>query len=318
MTVPTIGRTLRLGTRGSALAMTQSGLVADALAKVMVDPPDGSIAGSVELVRISTAGDRSKAPVTELGSTGVFVSALRDALLAGDIDLAVHSYKDLPTAAADGLVIAAIPGRADPRDALVSADGGGLATLPSGASVGTGAPRRAAQLLAARPDLKLQPIRGNIDTRMRNVTEGRLDAVVLAMAGLARLGIGDGLTAPIPYDVMLPAPAQGALAVECRVEDAELVALLARLDDPATRAAVTAERALMATLEAGCSAPLGALGDLTQDDTLVLRGVVASPDGSAVVRREVTGSITDAERLGHGLASDLLSAGVSDLLGSSR
>jgi hydroxymethylbilane synthase len=315
MSVPTIGRTLRLGTRGSALALTQSGLVADAMAKTIAE---GGGSGSVELVRVSTAGDRSKAPVTKIGSTGVFVSALRDALLAGDIDLAVHSYKDLPTAPADGLVIAAVPGRADPRDALVSHDGGGLATLPTGARVGTGSLRRAAQLLAARPDVAVEPIRGNVDTRMRQVTEGPLDAVVLAAAGLDRLGIGDGLSARLPYDVMLPAPAQGALAVECRAEDAELIALLAHLDDAAVRAAVTAERALMATLEAGCSAPLGALGDLTQDDTLVLRGVVASADGTTVVRREVTGSITDAERLGHGLATDLLSAGVSDLLGSSR
>ncbi|HEX3816467.1 MAG TPA: hydroxymethylbilane synthase [Mycobacteriales bacterium] len=305
MSVPTMRPTLRLGTRASTLAKIQSGLVADA------------ISGSVELIEISTTGDRSRAPVTELGGTGVFVSALRDALLAGDIDLAVHSYKDLPTAPAPGLTLAAVPEREDPRDALVARDGLRLDELPTGARVGTGAPRRVAQLRAARPDLELVAIRGNVDTRLRMVTEGRLDAVVVAMAGLSRLGRTNVVTEPLDPTLLLPAPAQGALAIECRDDDLDLVARLTELDHPASRAAVTAERALLATLEAGCSAPLGALAE-NKDDTLVLRGVVASLDGTTAVRREATGSITDAARLGHGLATELLAAGVSDLLGSSR
>ena len=305
MSVPTMRRALRLGTRGSALALTQSGLVADA------------IDGPVEVVRISTAGDRSRAPVTSFGGTGVFVSALREALLAGEIDLAVHSYKDLPTAPAEGLRLAAVPDRADPRDALVARDGLTLAELPAGATVGTGAPRRVAQLRAVRPDLELVPIRGNVDTRLGKVRGGELDAVVVAAAGLDRLGLGDAVTELLDPTVMLPAPAQGALAVECRADDTELAQRLAALDHPASRAAAAAERALLATLEAGCSAPLGALAEY-KDDTLVLRGVVAAFDGSSAVRREVTGSITDAERLGRGLATEFLAAGVSDLLGSSR
>jgi hydroxymethylbilane synthase len=295
---------LRLGTRASTLAKIQSGLVADA------------IGGPVELVEISTAGDRSRAPITTLGSTGVFVSALRDALLAGEIDLAVHSYKDLPTAPADGLSLAAVPQREDPRDALVARDGLRLADLPAGARVGTGAARRVSQLRAARPDLELVPIRGNVDTRLRMVTEGRLDAVVVAAAGLVRLGLTDRVTELLDPTVLLPAPAQGALAVECRDDDSELTARLAELNHPASRAAVIAERAMLATLEAGCSAPLGALAE-HKDDTLVLRGVVASLDGTSAIRREATGSITDAARLGHGLATALLAAGASDLLGSS-
>jgi hydroxymethylbilane synthase len=295
-------QTIRLGTRGSALALTQSGLVADA------------IDAQVELVRIKTVGDRSTASIESLGSTGVFVSALRDALQAGDIDLAVHSYKDLPTAPADGLVIAAVPKRADHRDALIARDGLTFAELPAGSTVGTGALRRVSQLRNVRPDLEYVPIRGNVDTRVRKVAEGRLDAVVLAAAGLDRLGRADEITELLDPDLVTPAPAQGALAVECKPD---LVELLGRLDDPESRAAVTAERAMLATLESGCHAPIGAHAEV-HDDKLVLRGMAAAPDGSAVVRREATGSITDAERIGIGLAAELLSAGVADLLGSSR
>ena len=303
MTVSIMNETLRLGTRGSALARAQSGLVADA------------IDGSVELVLISTAGDRSSAPVESIGGTGVFVSALRDALLAGEIDLAVHSYKDLPTAPADGLVIAAVPERADARDALIARDGLGLAELPAGSRVGTGAPRRMAQLRAARPDLEFVPIRGNVDTRLRKVSEGELDAVVLAAAGLDRLGRSGEITELLDPAVVTPAPAQGALAVECRVGD--MVELLSPLDHPQSRATVAAERAMLAKLESGCHAPIGGFAQI-HNDNLVLRGMAAALDGSVVVRREATGSITDAERLGHGLATELLAAGVSDLLGSSR
>lgn len=296
-------RTIRLGTRGSALAIAQSGLVADA-----IDAP-------VDLVRIKTDGDRSSAPITSFGTTGVFVSALRDALLAGDVDVAVHSYKDLPTEPAEGLVIAAVPERADHRDALVARDGLTFAALPAGSTVGTGALRRVAQLRHVRPDLEYVPIRGNVDTRVRKVTDGALDAVVVAAAGLERLGRAAEITELLDPDLVTPAPAQGALAVECRA--GELRDLLSRLDHVPSRGAVTAERAMLATLESGCHAPIGAHA-YVQDDKLVLRGMAAAPDGSAVVRREATGSITDAERIGIGLAAELLSAGVADLLGSSR
>jgi hydroxymethylbilane synthase len=312
-------RAVRLGTRASALARAQSGLVADALS--------GSTGGPVELVEITTAGDRSTRAVAELGGTGVFVSALRDALLAGDIDLAVHSYKDLPTAPAPGLVLAAVPAREDPRDVLVARDGARLDDLPAGARIGTGAPRRMAQLRAYRRDLDVVPVRGNVDTRVGKVADGTLDAVVLARAGLARLGRMDAVTEVLDPDRLLPAPAQGALAIECRADDTALRSALAALEHPEARATVTAERALLAALEAGCSAPVGALAILDAAEAadpvrprtaLVLRGIVAAIDGSAVVRLSTTGTITDAEEVGRRLAADLLAAGVSNLLGSSR
>ncbi|GAA2520919.1 hydroxymethylbilane synthase [Pilimelia columellifera] len=308
---------LRLGTRGSALARTQSQHVADALRAATGRP--------VELVEIVTAGDRSAAPVEQLG-VGVFVSALRDALLAKEIDFAVHSYKDLPTAPADGLVIAATPVRQDPRDALVARDGLHLSELPPGSTVGTGAVRRIAQLHALGHQLDVRPIRGNVDSRLRKVTDGELDAVVLARAGLARIGRLDAITETLDPMLMLPAPAQGALAVECRDGDGdrELVRLLAHLDDADTRLTVAAERALLAALEAGCSAPVAALAVLAEDEDgaleLYLRGAVISLDGVRDVRlsRSARLSITDpettAESIGRELAADLLEAGADDLL----
>jgi hydroxymethylbilane synthase len=302
--------TLRLGTRGSALALAQSQLVADALERELGRP--------VELVRIETAGDRSSAPVQQLG-VGVFVSALRDALAAKDIDIAVHSYKDLPTAPFESLVIAAVPQRADSRDALVARDGLHLAELPVGATVGTGALRRIAQLNALGMGLQVTPIRGNVDTRLRKVASGELDAVVLASAGLARLGRLAEATELLDPMLMLPAPAQGALAVECRIDDTELVEALAALDHLATRAAVTAERSLLATLEAGCSAPVAALAELAEGDDggeeIYLRGAVISPDGSHAVKLSRTGTLADAEDIGRLLAADLLDAGADTVLG---
>jgi hydroxymethylbilane synthase len=301
-------RPIRLGTRGSALAVAQSQQVADALRAASGRP--------VELVEVVTTGDRSAAPVQRLG-VGVFVSALRDALTAGDIDVAVHSYKDLPTEPAPGLVIAAVPERADPRDVLVAADGVGLAKLPAGARIGTGAPRRMAQLNALGAGLTCVPIRGNVDTRLRKIQTGELDAVVVAAAGLQRLGRLTEVTEFLDPDVVLPAPAQGALAVECRVTDAELTATVGALDHPATRAAVLAERALLAALEAGCTAPVGGYATVT-DGVLSLRGVVVTLDGSTSIRRLGTGTPADAESVGRRLAAELLDAGADSLLESAR
>jgi hydroxymethylbilane synthase len=302
-------RALRLGTRGSALATAQSGLVATAITE--------RSGRGVELVEITTAGDLSSAPITQLGGTGVFVSALRDALLAGEIDVAVHSFKDLPTAPADGLTIGAVPPREDPRDVLVARDGLTLAQLPAGARVGTGAPRRVAQLNALKAGLVCVPIRGNVDTRLRKVTSGELDAVVLAHAGLTRLDRAAEVTDVLDPQVVLPAPAQGALAVECRSDDTAMVALLGALDDPATRAAVVAERALLGALEAGCSAPVGALAEIHLTDVHLQGGVIAL-DGSAVLRLTASGPLDDADAIGRRLAADLLDAGATTLMGSTR
>ena len=302
---------IRLGTRGSALALAQSGTVADAVR---------ALGHEVELVEIVTPGDRSAAPVAQLG-VGVFVSALRDALLAKEIDFAVHSFKDLPTAPADGLHIAAVPGRADARDALVARDGLGLAELGPGARIGTGAVRRIAQLNALGRGLVPVPIRGNVDTRLRKVADGELDAVVLARAGIDRLGRGAEITETLDPLLMLPAPAQGALAVECRTDDDELLALLAKLDEPFTRAAVTAERILLAELEAGCSAPVGALAEVAEGDDgpeIYLRGAVFSPDGSQTIRLSRTGTLADPAEVGRALARDLRDEGADQVMGESQ
>jgi len=303
---------LRLGTRGSALARAQSSTVAAAL---------GELGRKVELVEISTAGDRSSEAIATLGGTGVFVSALRDALLAGEIDLAVHSYKDLPTAPAAELAIAAVPRREDPRDVLVARDGLTLAGLVVGATVGTGSPRRIAQLHALGYGLVPVPIRGNVDTRLGKVVAGEVDAVVLARAGLARLDRLDAVTETLDPLQMLPAPAQGALAVECRAGDSELRVLLATLDHQDTRAAVTAERALLAALEAGCTAPVGALAEVADGEDgleLFLRGSVTAVDGSDAVRLSATGPVNTAESIGRRLAAELIADGASELLGSTR
>jgi hydroxymethylbilane synthase len=298
---------VKLGTRGSALALAQAGLVARALAERTGEP--------VELVRITTSGDTSHAPVAQLG-VGVFVSALRDALLAKEIDVAVHSYKDLPTAPADGITVAAVPTREDPRDALVARDGLTLGELPPGSRVGTGSPRRAAQLRALGLGLEVLPVRGNVDTRLGKVASGEFDAVVLALAGLRRIGRDGEVTEILDPIQVLPAPAQGALAVECRASDDAAAELVAALDDAETRACVAAERALLVALEAGCSAPVGGLADVVDDDgpQIFLRGSVTAVDGSAAVRLSGTGPLTDAEGVGRRLAAELLADGAAQLM----
>ncbi|MEU6122262.1 hydroxymethylbilane synthase [Streptomyces sp. NPDC047123] len=312
-------RAFRLGTRRSKLAMTQSGHVADAVRELTGRP--------VELVEITTYGDTSREHLAQIGGTGVFVAALREALARGEVDFAVHSLKDLPTAQPAELTLAAVPEREDPRDALIARDGLTFADLPEGARVGTGSPRRMAQLNAyARSHgmtIETVPIRGNVDTRIGYVHQGELDAVVLAAAGLNRVGRADEVTDFLSVDTVLPAPGQGALAIECAAHNASLAATLAELDDPYTRAAVTAERALLAALEAGCSAPVGALADLLADGQIVkemrLRGVVGTTDGSSLVQLSTTGPVpeteTQAMALGRELAAEMLAKGAAGLMG---
>ncbi len=305
--------TLRLGTRASQLATTQSQAVADAIT--------AASGVRVELVHISTEGDRSSAAIAQLGGTGVFVTAIRQALLEGTVDVAVHSYKDLPTLPEPGLTIAAVPPREDPRDALVARDGRTLGELPAGAKVGTGAPRRVAQLRALGLGLEVVPIRGNVDTRMARVVPGDLDAVVLARAGLSRLGRLGAITETLDPLQVLPAPAQGALAEACRSDDERTRQVLAALDDAGTRACVVAERTTLAALEAGCSAPVAAYAELAEAEDgleLFLRASVTALDGSDGVRNSITGPPSEAERLGRELAAELLDRGAAELMAASR
>ncbi|WP_420121461.1 hydroxymethylbilane synthase [Nakamurella sp.] len=298
---------LRVGTRGSALALAQSGMVADRIA---------GIAGcSVKLVRIRTEGDVNTGPLATIGGTGVFVTGVRAALLEGRVDVVVHSYKDLPTAPADGISLSAVPARENPFDALCARNRLTLGELPPGSTVGTGSPRRAAQLRTHRPDLQIVAIRGNVDTRLRKVTDGELDAVVLAAAGLNRLGRSDAISQILDTEVMLPAPAQGALAVETRAgAPAWFTAAVRALDDPAARAAVLAERVLLRDLEAGCSAPVGAFGQVTAD-TLTLQAVVVAPSGADEFRVRRGGPVAADGELGPAAAADLLDRGAAQLLG---
>jgi len=301
---------IRVGTRASLLARTQSGLVADGLRE--------ALGRDVALVEVSTEGDRSSAPLASLGGAGVFVGALRQALLRGDVDVAVHSLKDLPTADEDGIVLAAVPGREDPRDVVVARDGLTLGELPAGARVGTGSLRRAAQLRALGLGLDVVGLRGNVDTRIGKVTGGELDAVLLARAGLARIGRLDEVTEVLDPIQMLPAPGQGALAVECRSGDPLAEQVRAAADDPRTRAAVTAERVLLAELEAGCSAPVGALAEVADGEhgeELWLSAVVLSVDGMVAIRRSGSAGVDAAAQLGRALAAQMLDEGAGSLLG---
>ncbi len=330
-------RVLRLGSRRSPMAVAQSGGVARLIT--------GRTGWPVEIVGLTSPGDMSRENLAQIGGTGVFVSSLREALLAGEVDFAVHSLKDLPTASPAGITLAAIPERDDPRDALVGRDGAKLADLPAGARIGTGSPRRAAQLSLLRADVTCVPIRGNASTRLARVRDGELDAVVLAYAGLARIGCTDLVTEIFGTEDMLPAPGQGALAVECRAGDGELIKLLAAADHPATRAGVSAERALLAALEAGCSAPVGAFASVGADPgRLCLDGVVLgiSPGETApgtlatlgstgvlpprgldvypgsemiVVREHGEADAAAPERLGRDLAARMLARGAARLPG---
>ena len=289
-----------IGTRGSHLATTQSGHVRDALEEV---------GHPAELQIVTTSGDLSQAPVERIG-VGVFTSALRDALFTGEVDIAVHSFKDLPTAD-EPRAHMVVPARADSREALIARDGLTLAELPQGARVGTSAPRRISQLKAIRPDLDIRPLRGNIERRMSYVENGELDAIILAYAGLVRGGYGDRPTEVFDPQVFMPAPAQGALAVECRTDDAAARAAIDKLADASATAESTAERSVLATLEAGCTAPVAATA-VRNGDTVALRAGVFALDGSRQLVEEAEG--TDPAELGRRVAEALLERGAAALM----
>lgn len=300
--------TLRIGTRQSRLALWQTNHIA---AQLMAAWP----AVACETVPFVTEGDKTQGagiPLPEVGGKGLFTAELEAALRAGDIDLAVHSLKDLPVANAAGLTLGAITARADAADVLVARAGLTLGSLPQGAIIGTGSRRRAAQLLALRPDLDVRPIRGNVETRIRKVLEdGLFEATILAAAGVARLGLDGVVSERLPLDQMLPAPGQGALAVQCRADDTAALALLEPLDDGATRQAVTAERAFLAGLGGGCSAPVAALGRVV-NGRITLQGLVAALDGRQMVR--VRGEGNDGWTLGRELAAEAMSQGAAAIL----
>jgi hydroxymethylbilane synthase len=300
--------TLRIGTRASTLALTQTGMVADDLAD--------ATGVKTEIVRITTHGDRSNEPLSRAGGTGLFTGALRDALLADECDVIVHSLKDLPTAAHDRIVVAAIPAREDPRDALCARDGLTLEQLPAGARVGTGSPRRMAQLRSKRPDIEVVDIRGNVETRLGKVTSGELDAVILAAAGLNRIGRTDVVTEFLDADRWPTAPGQGALAVEVRRGEEHLVAAL---DHRETRAAVEAEREVLALLEAGCSAPVGARA-VVDAGLLLLSASVYSIDGATTLTSSHATSWPEddgdpSREVAASVARELIDAGAAGLTG---
>jgi hydroxymethylbilane synthase len=303
-------RPLRLGTRGSPLALAQAGWIARQLRAQSGRP--------TVLLTVATPGDESTAPIERLGTTGVFTTTLRQELLRGTVDIVVHSCKDLPTAPVPGLQVAAFPAREDPRDALIWPGGTSLDALPRGARVGTGSPRRAALLRSAGRQLQVVPMRGNVDTRLRKLAAGEVDALVLAMAGLSRLGLLDGAVTPLDPSLLMPAPAQGVLAIECRADDSVTAEQLRILDHAPTRAAATAERGFLAELDAGCTAPVGALAELSAETgtepALRMSGLIAAPDGSSVIRAHTTGVAGDGAALGRRLAQMLLEHGGAALL----
>jgi hydroxymethylbilane synthase len=298
---------LRLGTRASRLARFQTDLVRHALAEL--HPALG-----IQIVVVSTEGDRDvSTPLPEIGGKGVFTQELETALHEGEIDLAVHSLKDVPVEDSPGLALTTIGGREDPREVLISASGWSLETLPHGASVGTCSTRRAAQLLAVRPDLRLPPLRGNVDTRVRKALAGEFDAIVIAAAGVHRLGLASSIGEYLPLEVMLPAPGQGALAVQCRADDAALLEKLRGLEDAAVRSATDAERGFLEGLGGGCAAPIAALGRV-DGGRLHLQGLVASADGTRVLRVTANEPVGEERRLGLAVAAEARARGAEALL----
>jgi hydroxymethylbilane synthase len=300
---------LRIGTRGSPLALWQANYVADRLRPLAGPRP-------VELVQIETSGDRVRdRPLSQIGGDGLFTKEIQRALLDRTADVAVHSLKDLPTLPVEGLVLAAVPPRGPAGDAFVSTRHRSFDTLPRGARVGTSSLRRRAQALFRRPDLEMVNLRGNVETRLRKLDDEGLDAVVLAQAGLERLGLGGRITELLDRSWMLPAVGQGALGLECRADDAVTRGLLAPLDEGSTRAAVLAERAFLRGLGGGCLVPIGALGTVN-GGALRLVGAVLSADGKSRVAGERTGRMEEAEAVGQGLAEELLGRGAREVLGA--
>lgn len=302
--------TLRLGTRASPLARWQAEWTAAELRRH---------GATVELVPISTSGDREQSgPIGAIGTQGVFTKELQRALLDGKIDLAVHSLKDLPTETVEGLALAAVPTRGPIGDCLVSPLYRTLDELPRGAKVGTGSQRRRAQLLHVRPDLQLEDVRGNVDTRLRKVQEGQYAGLILAEAGLVRLQLDANIAEVLPKSVMLPAVGQGALGIEARADDASTLELLKKMDDAATHAAVDAERSLMHALNGGCLAPVGAWGRIEDDHKLHLSAVVLRADGTQRLFVQHSAASVDAVELGKAAAAELLAQGAAQLIGDSR
>ena len=302
--------TLRIGTRGSALARWQAEWVASRLREHGRD---------VELVHITTRGDREQnQAVNTIGGDGLFTKELQRSLLAGEIDLAVHSLKDLPTEPVAGLVLGAVPRRGPIGDVLVSRGGLALTRLPPGAVIGTGSQRRRAQLLHARPDLEMKDIRGNVDTRLKKLHAGDFDALVLAEAGLKRLGLDAEITEILPTSIMLPAVGQGALGIECRADNALALAAIAPLDDADTHQSVTAERAMLRALAGGCLAPVAAWGRVEADGKLRLSAAVLSVDGRRRLAAERTAAATSAEELGEQTAADLAAEGAVEIIQAAR
>lgn len=298
---------LRIGTRGSTLALWQANHVRDRLRALALDRP-------IELVEIETEGDLIRdVPLVALGGQGAFTKAIQQALLDGRADVAVHSLKDLPTFTVEGLMLAAVPERGPTGDVFVSVKHRSFADLPQGAVVATSSLRRRAQVLHRRPDLKLVDMRGNVETRLRKLVDQNLDAIILAEAGLVRLGLADRITEALDRSWMLPAVGQGALGLECRTDDATTRALVERLNHAETRAAVLAERAMLRGLGGGCSVPIGAATSVA-DGILTMRGVVLPPDGSKRIEEQIAGQMDHAEALGDELARALLARGAAELL----
>jgi hydroxymethylbilane synthase len=284
------------------MAQHQTAIVRD---RLIAAHPELAETGSLEIVTIRTTGDRvQNRLLAEIGGKGLFAKEIEEALLAKKIDLAVHSLKDLETWLPDGLVIACVPPRDDPRDALVSANGASLASLPRGAKVGTASLRRQAQLLRHRPDLSIVPIRGNVNSRLRKMEAGEVDALVLALCGLERLDLSGHATEILPHEVMLPAVGQGALAVECRTADETVRQLVAPLHDPISAACVAAERAMLAALDGSCRTPIAGFAEI-DGDRLTIEGLLLTEDGSKEIRGRFEGSIDDAAQLGAELGKDL-------------
>ncbi len=307
-------RKIIVGTRQSALAMTQTGQTVDRLKEAAAS---AGMDVAFELKPIVTRGDRIlDVTLSKVGGKGLFVKEIEQALLDKEIDFAVHSMKDMPFELPDGLVVGAVPQREDPRDCLIGRTVRTLDELPQGARVGTSSLRRGAQLQAARPDLSIESIRGNIDTRLRKLEEEGLDAILLAAAGLHRMGWKDRITSYLPVEVCLPAVGQGALAIECRADDSDALALLGLLNDPATARAVAAERRLLGMLNGGCQVPIGAYAAEGTDGALTLTGMVASPDGKRILKASASGD--EPEPLGEQVARELLAQGADAILAEVR